>query len=244
MKKAVEYLLIFIAIQFVSMTLANGVIMLKGQIVSEHLAETAIGMSLATFILVIAVYSVWFRSVSFNTEYIKKRPAFQILLCIVLAFATIPPFVYIQNFLHGVTNNNELLFKGLMESPMGFLSLVVVGPVTEEIVFRGAILGALKKSYRNKWIAILFSALFFAIIHFNPAQLLHAFLSGMLLGWICIKTKSIVPCVLIHIINNGTVFLFIKYLPEVSLSSAPLVITSAVLIIISLWGIVKVTARQ
>ena len=244
MKKAAEYLLIFIAIQFISMTLANGVIMLRGLDASKHLADAAIGMNTAAFIIVIAVFVVWLRSISFNAGYLKNKPFKQVILCIILAFATIPPSVYVQNLLQGVANNNEELFKGIMQLPMGFVSLVFLGPITEEIVFRGAILKALSKSFDNKWTAIIISALLFAIIHFNPSQLLHAFVIGMLLGWICIKTQSIVPCLLIHIINNGTAFLFIKYLPEVSLSSAPLIVTSAVLIIISLLGINKVTARQ
>lgn len=243
MKKAAEYLLIFIMIQFVSLTLANGVTMLKGGQVGEDIVGTAIGMNIATLILVIAVYIVWFRSITFSTEYFKTKPVIQLLCCAVLGIATIIPSMFIQKMMPGLTDSNEELFKGMIASPMGFVVLVIAGPLTEEIVFRGAILKALSQHTGNKWMAIIISALAFAVIHFNPSQLVHSFLIGILLAWVCLKTKSIVPCIMIHMINNGTVYLSLKYFPEVSFTSVPLLLTASVLTIISLLGIIRSTRQ-
>ena len=77
----------------------------------------------------------------------------------------------------------------------------VLGPVMEEFVFRGIILRGLLKSYSNKT-AILLSALIFAIFHLNLIQGMVAFLLGLLLGYVYIKTHSIYLCMLTHIINN------------------------------------------
>lgn len=244
MKKAAEYFVIFLMIQFVSLTLANGAVMLTGGKVGDNLAGTAIGMSVANFILVVAVFMVWLRNVRFSTGYIKQKPYSQLLCCAVLGVATIAPSLYLQQIMPEVADSNEELFKSVIASPFGFISLVFLGPVTEEIVYRGAILGALTSANKNQWVAVLVSALLFAVSHFNPAQFTHALLIGALLGWICIKTKSILPCIVIHIINNGMAFAFIKYFPGVSFTSAPLLIISAAAIIISLWGMVKLTARQ
>lgn len=244
MKKAAEYFVTFVLIQFVSLTLTNGAVILRGGRIGENPASAAIGMSVATFIIVLAVFLLWFRSVSLSTEYLKSGRWLQMTFCAILGISTISPSLFMSQLTSDVIDTNKELFTSMIKSPMGFVALVLLGPITEEIVFRGAILKSLSASSHNKWIAIAVSALLFAIVHFNPAQLLHAFLIGILLGWICIKTKSIVPCILIHIINNGTAFLFIKYLPEVSLVSAPLLITSALLIIISLLGIIKTNTRQ
>ena len=242
MKKAAEYFIIFLMIQFVSITLANGVYILTGGRAGENIAGTAIAMSIATFILVIAVFVVWIRKVRFSTEYLMTKPYMQLACCSLLGVASVPLSLGIEHVLPEMSNNNEELFNSIIASPMGFATLVVLGPVSEEIVFRGAILKALDKVV-DRWVAIILSALLFAAVHFNPAQLIHAFLMGMLLAWICIRLGSILPCIVIHIINNGMAFVFIKYYPEVSLTSTPLLVLSVVVIIISLWGIMK-TARQ
>ena len=63
-------------------------------------------------------------------------------------------------------------------------------------------------------LAILISALLFGVFHINPAQILPAFLIGILLAWTYYKTGSLIPCILMHILNNSlAVYLSIKY-PE------------------------------
>ena len=62
--------------------------------------------------------------------------------------------------------------------------------------------------------AILLSALLFGVFHINPAQILPAFLIGILFAWTYYKTTSLIPCILMHILNNSlSVFLSTKY-PE------------------------------
>ncbi len=99
-------------------------------------------------------------------------------------------------------NVMEDQFMDLSFNPLGVLGIVVLGPVAEELLFRGAILGFLLKklSWRN---AILTSALIFGIIHMNPAQILYAFLLGMALGRIYYKTGSLLICMIIHVMLNG-----------------------------------------
>lgn len=76
-----------------------------------------------------------------------------------------------------------------------------------------AITKALLQQY-NPTKAILISALLFGVFHINPAQILPAFLIGILLAWTYYKTGSLIPCILMHILNNSlSVCLSIKY-PE------------------------------
>ncbi|MCP3933238.1 MAG: CPBP family intramembrane metalloprotease [Bacteroidetes bacterium] len=78
---------------------------------------------------------------------------------------------------------------------------VIIGPVCEEIIFRGIILEGFFKKYKpNK--AILFSALIFGLIHFQPLQVIPAFFIGLVLGWIYFKTQSLWVCIGIHVLNN------------------------------------------
>lgn len=243
MKKAAEYFVIFLMIQFISLTLVNGTIILKGGQLGDNPAGAAIGMNIATFIMVIAVFVIWLRSIKFSFQYYERKPYLQLLLCTLLGFSTISPSVFIDEIMPSVPNVNKELFNSLLASPMGFVSLVFIAPISEEIVFRGAILNAFNTK-TNKWLAIFISALLFALVHFNPAQILHAFIMGLMLGWVYFETKSVVPCMLIHIINNGTAFIIIKYYAEISVTTIPVLIISAVILIMSLWGIYKVSTLK
>ena len=53
------------------------------------------------------------------------------------------------------------------------------------------------------------------MIHLNPAQIVSASLMGFLLAWIYWRTRSLIPCILIHVLNNSlSVYLSLNY-PEV-----------------------------
>ena len=77
----------------------------------------------------------------------------------------------------------------------------------EEILFRGIILEGLLHRYKPN-AAIVFSSLLFSLAHFNPWQGLVTFFAGLFLGWIYTRTRSLVPCMLIHFVNNAQGYLF------------------------------------
>ena len=81
------------------------------------------------------------------------------------------------------------------------------------MLFRGAVTTELLKNYSPEK-AILFSALIFGIFHINPAQVLNAFLLGLLLAWLFYKTRSLIPGILIHILNNSLSVYFTQTFPE------------------------------
>lgn len=87
-------------------------------------------------------------------------------------------------------------------SPLAsWILLVVIAPVTEELLFRGLVLNALLRRY-SPLVAVLFSALLFALLHMNPWQLPVAMVSGVLLGWLYVRTRSLWPCLLGHAFMN------------------------------------------
>ena len=94
-------------------------------------------------------------------------------------------------------------------------------PIAEEVVFRGAVLRTLLERWRvNHWWPIAVSALLFALVHGNPAQMPHAFLAGLLLGWMFYRTGSSVPGVVFHWVNNSVAYVLCNLLPA---PDAPLV---------------------
>ena len=108
-------------------------------------------------------------------------------------------------------NIMEQTFDILQSGWGGILAIAVAGPVLEELLFRGAITKALLKQY-DPAKAILISAFIFGIFDINPIQVVAAFLIGLLLAWVYYKTASLLPCILMHILNNSiSVYLNIKY---------------------------------
>jgi membrane protease YdiL (CAAX protease family) len=105
-------------------------------------------------------------------------------------------------------------FEMILRNPFGYLVIGLMAPLAEEIVFRGAILRSLLKWTSRHWLAIALSALCFALVHANPAQMPHAFLVGLLLGWMYYRTGSIIPCVTYHWVNNSVAYIMCNMMPD------------------------------
>ena len=85
----------------------------------------------------------------------------------------------------------------------GLFTIIIVGPIAEEFVFREGIVGEMLRRGASPWTAIIFSAVMFGVMHLNFAQGLYALPLGLLLGIIYYKTGGIVLTSLLHILNNG-----------------------------------------
>jgi membrane protease YdiL (CAAX protease family) len=85
---------------------------------------------------------------------------------------------------------------------MGVLCICIVAPVTEEMIYRGVILRGLLASY-GKNDAIVFSAIVFSIVHINPDQIVFALVIGLFFGWLYVKTYSLWPSIIAHILFNS-----------------------------------------
>lgn len=82
------------------------------------------------------------------------------------------------------------------------LVLAVAPAIFEELAFRGFILSGLQ-SLNSNFKAVLISSLLFGIAHSILQQSIITFFLGCLLGYIAVKTSSLIPCVLYHLVHNG-----------------------------------------
>lgn len=89
---------------------------------------------------------------------------------------------------------------------VAFLAVVVLGPITEEFLFRGVILRGFLRNYSRRK-AIMVSALLFALFHLSPWQFPVAFLLGVVLGWWLAVTGSLLPCLFGHALANSLTLL-------------------------------------
>ena len=126
---------------------------------------------------------------------------------------TLLPSMWLQEVLPELPNLIADDLTNIVNTPGGYLAIAMAAPVAEEVLFRGAILRALLQGGQRPWVAIAISAILFAIGHLNPAQMPHAFLIGLLLGWMYYRTGSILPGILFHLVNNTVAYVIERMYP-------------------------------
>lgn len=111
------------------------------------------------------------------------------------------------NRLTGSPATSEMLPSGGPELLMQFLALCVMPAIAEELLFRGAFQGLMRPC--GSAAAIFAPALLFGVLHLDLAQGLTAFACGVFLGWLAERSGSILPGMLLHLVNNALAFLTI-----------------------------------
>jgi membrane protease YdiL (CAAX protease family) len=115
----------------------------------------------------------------------------------------------------GIQQTQQAMFSPIADaSRWEFLIILfgggVMAPIVEETLFRGYIFRAYEET-KGLAPAFLYSALFFTVVHFNLPALLPIFIVGLILAYAYRATRSIIPCVIAHSLNNS-VALVVVYL--------------------------------
>ena len=82
------------------------------------------------------------------------------------------------------------------------LTTTLVTPFVEELFFRGFLFRWLA-ARRPLWLAVAVSSAMFGASHIVPAQVIVATLMSLALLWLFLKSGSLWPCIVCHIVNNG-----------------------------------------
>jgi membrane protease YdiL (CAAX protease family) len=118
-----------------------------------------------------------------------------ILLVVDIKFAEVPPPVTLDSW---------------TQLPLAFLALVLVAPLTEELLFRGLFLDWLKQTMNVRMAAAILSAVF-SLLHANPFSLGAVgwwtfgarFLQGLTASAFAIKFRSLRPAFVLHATWNA-----------------------------------------
>ena len=82
------------------------------------------------------------------------------------------------------------------------LTVSVIGPLVEELLFRGLVFHLFERSFKSERAAVILSALLFGIWHEIFVQSVYTFMIGLILGYLYAKTRKIIWPYLVHLINN------------------------------------------
>ncbi len=146
------------------------------------------------------------------------RPSF-VAASIFLAVCMHPTFTVLSRAIMYVYPPSESL--AAMNSVMGpllehppsiwfLLGLFALAPAAlEEVAFRGFILSG-AQAVKNQWLAILITSFFFGAAHAVFQQSIMTFFVGMILGFLAVRTGSLLPCIAYHAVHNSMTVLSAK----------------------------------
>lgn len=174
----------------------------------DAIASNATGC-IVTVVVGIVILWAWKGTDYWKTEILKKEAPMKASVFFLLVILGCGAQVIFSLWVEGVEAVMNLFDRSvmdLMESVSGdsnsvsmFLYASILGPISEEILFRGLVLRSLKPY--GKRFAIFTSALLFALFHGNILQVPFAFLMGLLLGYAAAE-YSIIWSIVLHIFNN------------------------------------------
>lgn len=155
---------------------------------------------------------------------VKLKPSknpYQYLLLFPIAFCTIlvfyPLALLFLQFLsvigYPVNSVISVNFTSVGVYLLALLFMAVLPAIGEEIVCRGMLLGGLNT--RDITFGISISALLFSLMHANPLQTVHQFGLGIVLALLFVISGSIIPCMVVHFLNNFITLTVTAYIPEV-----------------------------
>lgn len=150
-------------------------------------------------------------------------------------------FLLLMDFVkQGFQDIGETVITGqamFLATVPGVLYETLLGPITEEFIFRGIIFPVARQKRGNLY-AIIISSIFFAIGHLNSVQFIAALFMGAVIGYAVILTDNIYIGVVIHVVNNTFSFFNVNVLNKfLGLNYSQMLIQVFVGCILLLFGI-------
>ena len=156
---------------------------------------------------------IHFKYVKFNLKSFSEVSGKTIGLSIPLIVAGMLFINLCSEFL-GLPDLMQDTFLGMSRNVFGIISITIMAPLVEELLFRGAIQGYMLRKGMKPLNAILIASAIFGIVHMNPIQIPFAFAIGLIFGWLYYRTGSVVPGIIGHFINNSIACLQMATLTE------------------------------
>lgn len=211
MKDSIQYprtILQFSLVLLCSLIISAPIVFLESYIQKEYYA--ALFMMTFTTVFTSIVYLLNRKhGVKLSTVHLfsvsRKLPIMILIVILFQLTVNVPLGISISN-LFGLKSTTTNPF----DSVIGVFNIVLLAPIVEEWIFRGVCLRGFLSRY-SPCKAIIVSSIIFAIIHFQPIQLLGALCLGLFLGYIYFVTKSLTNTIILHLVAN-IAGLLVRYL--------------------------------
>lgn len=166
-----------------------------------------IGMGLIPMLL----YKFWVKEdiisgFSIKTKLPKSIYIIAVVLGFLLSYMTTGVSLLWQNLIallgYTHTNNVGTIYSGVEVLIMQLICTAVLPAIFEELTDRGLAL-QMFKDIEDERMTIILIGILFGLLHQNIVQTGYAFVGGLVFAYLLIKTKSIIPGIIIHFINNA-----------------------------------------
>jgi membrane protease YdiL (CAAX protease family) len=173
-----------------------------------ELLDAVIGLGLVWFYL--NRYKVGWSTVGWRRVGVLKSLAYLggILLFFIIAsnILLLLVSVLVPGFNATQTQTGDQTIATGSHRSVALIALVLLPPILEETIFRGFLFSALAKRWGVIWGAIISSAIF-GIAHWQANISIYTFILGLLLCFMYVRLKSIVPGIFVHMLNNYLAFI-------------------------------------
>lgn len=218
-------ILLIIVGSFILGAMVIGITIATGNQLDERQGMTAAPLfwlgTLVYGLVIIAVYLFAVRrtqgdwsSVGFRSFSQWWLPMIPVLALVQLLGMSLINVVVVLPFTGGNFDNPQIealtggSFLSIRQLGILFILVAIIAPIAEELFFRGMLYPLLRQRWSPK-IAIVINGFVFALIHFIPILIPGLFFVGMVLAWLRERSGSIIPCMLLHALQNGLVLLSI-----------------------------------
>lgn len=130
------------------------------------------------------------------------------------------------------------------DSVWTLLTVTIIAPIFEEILFRGKLYNILNVSV-SPTLSVLLSSLIFGVLHFKLAVFVSCIPLGFLFGFVYLRTRSIIAPIILHVCNNALAYALIvlsyneQSLLELVDSKTNYILIYAVSAVVVLAGLVR-----
>ena len=186
-----------------------------GQYLQARYFYVGLLLSLWVLLPLLAVGVAWFvrRDLALRSMLALRLPPPQAWLAApLLALGVMWPLADLlfglqSRFLPMPEGDVEAMQKVLGDRPFWqlFFAGAISPAICEELLFRGVCFGLLLR-HSGARRAVVFSAIYFALMHLSIFRLMPTFLLGVLMALLVLRSASIFPAMLFHLVYNGGLF--------------------------------------
>ena len=205
-------------------------------------------------IVAIAVFLLWYYK-----GFVKKGPkiSYKKALGLKPVILTVSVMVCTYFTINGVFTLADKLFPEAMKQYAEMMEMsslgtnmwitvlygILLGPIAEELCFRGLVFNYLEKSKIHFMFGILIQAVLFGVMHSNLIQGIYASALGMLLGYLRYKYKTVLITIGAHMLFNFSGTIVAIKAAEAGVTDEMDMILGAIFIVVTV-GVVILIAKD
>ena len=133
------------------------------------------------------------------------------------------------------------------------VAIVIIAPLAEEVLFRGALFGGLRARY-GAIAAVWITAILFGVSHGSVSSAIYATLAGLLFGVLRLRTDSVVPGIVLHASINAVPVLLspaVVQLPGFNIASPHpqqlpgwILVSASLVAVLAAWAFARVSREE